>query len=592
MNLPKDATNLITATRQLVCAGHPRFTKDVRAFVLLVWFGMFAVNAGAETLLGLQTTTASTRVSVGKSVAVTVVAIRAGQPVSGQELWAYLDGKQWGAQAITDAAGKAMFLLPLPRVGNARIQVAPPPAGFAWPTKTFGQTADFTVGTPLPSGSVASDPLTVEVTPRRFAPTRDPNHLVGTPWYPWFTRYNAHVNGGHSEAESVPLLGSYASDNPDVIRQQMLWLDEVGVNFVQVDWSNNLGNSLHWKDHPPGVDEMIGSTRALLDTLAQMRCEGLPTPQVLLLLGIAPPFSLVALNEEMAFVHDTFLTDPRYAGLFVTYLDKPLTTVLSVLPDAELAKRGPVDSTHFTIRWEWVGVADRPGWWSWTDPYLPPTTAYFDGHAESLSVASAYSAGTGWNDPKSLGKGGGSTWVRGFQEAMKTRPAFLFLQQFNEWGEQADTERSNDFEPCVLSSLGRGLTGHEGGAGPGWGYHELNLARALVALYHGEAPETTVLTVAAPLHGAIVSGPTLNAEWQSIGKPAASYSVSLDGTVKASGLPGDAYSLTLSGLPPGPHTLTVTAEGTVTRFSLSRETDDEPTDRPTDCSVSVPFTVP
>ena len=357
----------------------------------------------------------------------------------------------------------------------------------------------------------------------------------GTTWYPWFTRFNAHINGGHSEAEGVPLLGSYASANPDVVRQQMLWFDEIGVNFVQVDWSNNLSYANHWKDHLPGVQEMVESTRDLLDTLAVMRGEGLPTPQVLLLLGMAPPFSLAALNEEMQFVYDTFVTNPRYAGLFVTYLGKPVTTVLSVLPTAELAKRGTVDETHFTVRWEWVGVADRPGWWSWADPYLPPTTAYFDGHAEAISVSPAYSAGTGWKDPRSKGKEGGTTWMSGFQEAMRTHPTFLFLQQFDEWGEQYDAELSSDFEPAALAALGQGLTHRPGGAGPGWGYHYLNLARALVSIYHGQAPESTVLAVASPLREGIVSGPDLNVVWQTIGKAAPSYRVSLDGRVVATG---------------------------------------------------------
>ena len=293
----------------------------------------------------------------------------------------------------------------------------------------------------------------------------------------------------------------------------------------------------------------------------------------------------------MQFVHDTLLTEARYAGLFVTYQGKPLTTVLSVLPDAELAKRGSVDDRFFTVRWEWIGVADRPGWWSWTDPYLPPTTAYDQGVAEALSVVPAYAAGTGWMDPKSLGKRGGSTWVRGFQEALRTRPAFLLLQQFNEWGEQHDTERSSDFEPATLTRSGRGLTGTEGGAGPGWGYYYLNLARALVMIYHGEAPESTVLTVGSPLRDAVVTGPTLRLDWEAIGKAVTSYQVSLDGTVKAAGLHGNTYELPLSGVAPGPHTLTVSAEGALSRFPLSWDQDDEPTEQTVPCATRVPFTL-
>ncbi len=564
---------------------------SVVVFLSLLSLWLCGTNLGDPlTDTGIHITAGLTRIPVGKSVTVTAVAKHFGQPVIGQELWAYLNGRQWGAQGITDSTGTATFILPLPYAGKAQIQVAFVSPNFHWPSKTFGQTADFIVGTPLPPQVVTSNLLNVAVKPRRFAPTVDPAHLVGTPWYPWFTRYNAHINGGHSGSEAVPLLGSYASANPDVIRQQMLWLDEVGVNFVQVDWSNNLTAAVHWKDHLPGVEEMVGSTQVLLDTLAQMRREGLPTPQVLLLLGMAPPFSMAALNEEMQFVHDAFITNPKYAGLFVMYQGKPLATVLSVLPDAQLLKQGAVDTTNFTIRWEWVNVADRPGWWSWTDAYLPPTTAYFHGRAESLSVTPAFAAGTGWKDPKSLGKCGGSTWVRGFQEALSRRPAFLFLHQFNEWGEQYDTELSDDFEPAALAGLGAGRTGMEGGAGPGWGFYYLNLARALVQIYHGQAPESTVLTAASPLRNSVVSGTSVIVTWQAIGKAVPSYSVSLDGTVQASRIHGNSCDLSLAGVSRGGHTVTVRADGALTRFSLSWTKDDEPTEKTTGCSVSVPFT--
>ncbi len=562
--------------------------KFAAVLMMLAWLCATAyIPARAEASLRLQITADSARIPVGKSVIVTAVATRLGQPVGGQELWAYVDGRQWGAQGVTDRQGRTMFILPLPWAETARIQVAPPPPDFVWPTKTFGQTADFTVGTPLPPASAHSNLISVVVKPRRFSPVVDPAHLIGVQWYPWFTRYNAHINGGRG-AEGVPLLGSYASANPDVIRQQILWMDESGVNFLQVDWSNNLTSANHWADRLPGVIEMVGTTQVLLDTLAQMRREGLPTPQVQLLLGMAPPFSMTALNEEMQWVHDNFVVNPKYAGLFVTYLGKPLVTVLSVLNDAQLARQGTADTSEFTLRWEWVSVADRPGWWSWTDQYVAPTTTYYQGAAEAMTVDAGFSVGKGWTDPGSFGKRGGATWVQEFGTALTTRPRFLVLHQFNEWGEQYSTELSDEFEPAALASLGRGGTGIDGGAGPGWGFFYLNLARALVQVYHGQAPESTVLTVASPLKNSRVSGSSVPVVWQAIGKPIASYRILLDGIVQASSVRGNAY--TLSGVSPGPHTVTVRANGGVTRFPLSLTTDDEPTARPGPCAVSVPFT--
>ena len=147
------------------------------------------------------------------------------------------------------------------------------------------------------------------------------------------------------------------------------------------------------------------------------------------------------------------------------YLGKPLVTVLSVLDDAALAKQGTADARDFTLRWEWVSVADRPGWWSWTDQYIAPTTAYHEGIRRSDHGRCGVQRGKRLERPVVRGKRGGATWVQEFQSrAQATHPRFLVLHQFNEWGVQYDTERSDEFEPAALASLGRGGTGVDGGA--------------------------------------------------------------------------------------------------------------------------------
>ena len=108
-------------------------------------------------------------------------------------------------------------------------------------------------------------------------------------------------------------------------------------------------------------------------------------------------------------------------------------------------------------------------------------------------------------------------------------------------------------------------------------------------IYHNEAPESTVLTVGSPLRDASVSGSSLDVTWESIGKEVSSYDVFLDGAAKAKQLHGNACQLSLSGLSPGEHTVTVKAAGAVTRFPLSLEDDDEPNLSTRECSVVVPF---
>ena len=213
-----------------------------------------------------------------------------------------------------------------------------------------------------------------------------------------------------------------------MIRQHVLWLDDIGADFLLVDWSNNIWGKQHWSEHPPGVDELIHSTTALMDTLAQMRREGIPTPQVTLLLGLVngPPAAMSALNEEMRWVAENYVGNPRYAGLWVTYQDKPLIVVLNTLGPDFLKGQPPVDTSAFTVRW----MADqgqakhfnRAGFWSWMDGASPPLPTFSDGQAEALTVTPAFFGDGGWLGPQARAREGGATYLDEFGAAFSPAP--------------------------------------------------------------------------------------------------------------------------------------------------------------------------
>jgi hypothetical protein len=518
-------------------------------------------------------------IAMGQPVVVTACAHAGAQPIGGLDLWAYLNGRRWGANAVTDKDGKAVFILPLPEAGAARIHVirAPPPKSD--PAPVWGTETDFTTDTPLPPGAGTSPEIDLKVTPRHWEMRTDPARRIGAQWAPWFSRYNAHWD----TREALPLLGQYASADPRVIRQQALWMDDAGIDFMQVDWSNNIGNWKHFKDHPPGVDEIMASTTSLLDTLAQMRAEGIPTPQVVLLLGIAPPWNFNALNEEIQWVREHYLQNPRYGGLFVSYLGKPLVTILCALPPETLRRFPPVDAAFVTVRWVWVNSdADdrsRLGWWSWMDSCMPPRLATFGSKPEAMTITPAFFNANGWLDPQSVGRRGGATFVREFQAATQARPRFLFLHQWNEFAgskvgggplhniymDEYSAELSDDLEPAVPRASGYR-------PGRGWGFYYLNLARALAQIYKGQAPESTVLALEPPR----LTGATLRVHWETMGKAPAAVSIEIDGAEVWRGPPATTCDLDASRLSAGPHLLTLRAAGAVTRFPLSSIAEDEP----------------
>ena len=151
-----------------------------------------------------------------------------------------------------------------------------------------------------------------------------------------------------------------------------------------------------------------------------------------------------------------------------------------------------------------------------------------------------------------------------------------------------DVEFSDDLEPVSLTAPGYRGDG-------GWGFYYLNLTQALMDLYRGgmepdEPFDSTLLAVSSPLEGAVVSGETLQVDWSMLGAPAEGVSVMLDGKVMTSLAAGSEVEVSLRGVKPGQHVLTLVAEGATTRYRLSRYELDDPLDNPVPVSVDITFT--
>ena len=197
---------------------------------------------------------------------------------AGLKAWAFVNGTQWGAPVTHP---HTQLLLPMPRVGNATIQLVllpltafPGPGGL--PVKSPG---GFPVGTPLSAvasrNDTRSNTLHVIVAPRTIAPptprqTDDPLVLIE-----WESEFSAHYNTWISR-EATPLCGLYSSYNTDVHRQHALWLVEAGVDAVLLDWVDTLfgvAKGARFDSNPAGAEDMDASLAAAA-TWAQMRTEG------------------------------------------------------------------------------------------------------------------------------------------------------------------------------------------------------------------------------------------------------------------------------------------------------------------------------
>jgi hypothetical protein len=149
------------------------------------------------------------------------------------------------------------------------------------------------------------------------------------------------------------------------------------------------------------------------------------------------------------------------------------------------------------------------------------------------------------------------------------------LHQFNEYTGQGEghgygpdksiyvdsysNELSDDLEPVSLTAPG--FRGDQGG----WGYHYINLTRALMDIYRGNVDDVTLLAV----HVADSTGSELVLEWTTIGVDPDSFSVTVDGETMADGISELTFSIPMTDLSPGEHTFAVTANGVGTRYELS-----------------------
>ncbi|MFA6111480.1 MAG: hypothetical protein WDA75_22200, partial [Candidatus Latescibacterota bacterium] len=538
------------------------------------------------------------QIGMGRTVGLTAVATQAdGRPAAGFLLLPYVNGRRWGSHELAGADGRAIWRLPLPRPGIAEIQVearppaeAPSQAGTPPPAELTGglitRLPHLLTGYLLPDSARVSRPQRVQVQRRVLsAIRRDPDHLVGAQWCPLFTP--AWFNW--DTAQAVPLVGFYRTWDTEVIRQHVIWLAESGIDFLVVDWVNQLWDKEGWEERSDAAVEVIHATTVLLEILAEMREEGIAVPRVLLMLGLenGPRTTVRAVNGEIEWIRASYLRNPRFAGLLQEYLGKPLLLVFrgsGPLPagDPDLPSSDePIDCREFTIRWisaqHQVTRHHEAGAWTWMDGALDQGVTWHQGEPEAMTASVAFFDGSGWRGETAHGRRGGWTYLESFRRVLAHRPRLVQLHQFQEFTGQPETpggwygdsyspELSDDIEPTSLTAPAYRGDG-------GWGFRYLNLTRALVDLYRGETPQTTVVAINAPLPGQVVTGSRLEVAWAWVGARPGGFRLELNGRTVARGLQENSATLDLSAIGRGPARLRLTAEGTVSRYALS-DTED------------------
>jgi hypothetical protein len=460
-----------------------------------------------------------------------------------------------------------------------------------WTLENWPTVNAYRCGTLLNEDAATSNVIQVRVDRRKLQiPPKDPNHLIGVQWEPWFVPSWCDW----STAEAVPVMGYYSSFMPEVTRQHMIWLAESGADFLVTDWSNDIWQKPTWDDRDPPSNELIHSTSLAMEVLASMRDEGIPVPKMTLLTGISyAPNGEVALNGMLNWIYQMYIRNPRFKDLWVQLDGKPLILVLDC--GAVFHNAGKKLDDRFTIRYNGANQesshTDQYGFWSWMDGTEVPSVAMVNEKAEALTACIGYFRGAydgGWKPSTARGRRGGATLLENWRSVLKYRPSFLQVHQFNEfagqpegqgmgpnsafYGDEYSEELSDDFEPTSLTA-----SAYRGNGG--WGFQYLNLVRALVDLYRQPVQITTVLIVSSPSPCEVVKGNSVKVVWDAVGKPATGYTIQVNGKTVAHGVNGNSTTVDLSHFRNGPLTIRVTGENTESRYLLSSTEDSLPLDK-------------
>jgi hypothetical protein len=436
--------------------GHARFL-GLAGFPLCLLFVLpISGEAPSNPAINIRIASNVKEIGEGQNVVISAQAMQTnGQPSAGVMLHAEVNGQRWGADYPTLPSGVAHLLLPLPEQGPNSLSVT--------------------------NGSSHSNIVTVEVRPRRFEIVNDPNHLVILEYETWFGP--GYAQWGKEEA--TPLLGLYSSLDPRVVRQHALWMDEMGFNAAELDWTNNLTGPFPGE----GAKECIAATDLLLQVYSTMPQH----PKLFFMVG--PEHNLWRnakdvyagpwFRQQIDYLYDHYISNPKYREMFVTYEGKPL--MLYYLNGPRIGLPPHLEDARFTMRYvgAWLQTTHQEtyGVWSWYDQ--SPVPVYRRGKAEALTITDGYpsvhrsAAGLdNWLAQDAGGKNYGETYRAQWQVAMRARPQFLFINQWNEFvpPDQYNVNMSNDMEPTLLTEKGDSRAS-------GWGFYYFDLTREKIAEY-------------------------------------------------------------------------------------------------------------
>jgi len=296
--------------------------------------------------------------------------------------------------------------------------------------------------------------------------------LVGIHYEAWFPRQ------AWDNVWDLPLEGIYSSNDTTVVTRHARQIAEAGVDFLRIDWTNNIVPMNPCDPGTPRVDlcEIEQATTAMFDVFRALAVR----PNISIYLGISDASGVDLLSHipddltaKANRVYDLYIQNPAYRAVYQYYLGKPLLPIFLGTPtacwtgggfDARCSSGVPNwNDSRFTVRWvtgyvssqPWLldGLLSKYGYWSDLERE-PLSYTMLDGKTEQMAVDAHYPAPSppvcpqGWAGRRS----NGATFDREWNAVYARNPRIVVVNGFNTWvrAEQVDPDCSFDIEPSVV----------------------------------------------------------------------------------------------------------------------------------------------
>jgi hypothetical protein len=122
-------------------------------------------------------------------------------------------------------------------------------------------------------------------TPLIKAPTETPQ--VGIAYATW------HDQIPWGQTWDVPQLGQSLSTDPNIIRQHAAWLSDAKVDFIYIDWSNNLNTGIGDNKGQHRQLFVEGATRVIFDEYRKLQRH----PQIVIMIGFPDDKAVLPMGD-------------------------------------------------------------------------------------------------------------------------------------------------------------------------------------------------------------------------------------------------------------------------------------------------------